>query len=459
MPAPEPARVSSPARSATMVIVMWFAARRPDAPRALERGLGALLCVAVSCGVSPISSRAVAQSATEAPHLVWIAGSPEGEAAGRARRWSRRVARAIEGRGVPVYTEAEAWAYEAGGDSHARVQTLVAVEAAIVRAQRARARLDEARALAALDDAHRALLRVLDVPGSTQYLAEIELARAATAAQLGDMGVAEAALRRALTLDPERGLRAAEAPPDLVARADAIANLIALGARGSFVVRCAVPEAEVWIDDRRVGPAPARLDLAVGTHIVRVSAPGHLPYAALIDVLAGPRASMEVVLSAEPGTAAARALRDAIDREHEPAIVSALELLGRSESAPASVWLVEVGQGPLERAVVRRCTTDGCEAPMRIDESRVESVLPAEDAELRERSTPTRVAAARAWLEEPLPVLPPPPAPPEFWQQPWPWVVLGVVVAGAAAAAIGTSIPQATDIDNGVGDGTRFPLP
>ena len=123
-----------------------------------------------------------------------------------------------------------------------------------------------------------------------------------------------------------------------------------------------------------------------------------------------------------------------------------------------ALWLVEASSGATDRALVIACRASGCSAPMRIDASRVESVLPRDpDAELAPLS-PAELADARAWLDEPIPLEAPPPPVDEWWTEPWPWIVGGAVIAGAAAAiAIGASWPQPSERQSFVIDG-REPL-
>src|SRR5690606_10866657 len=71
--------------------------------------IAALACLGLAMAAVPELARA------DAPHVVWVASSPEGEVAGRARRWQRRVARALERAGAEVTTEPEVWAHEGDG--------------------------------------------------------------------------------------------------------------------------------------------------------------------------------------------------------------------------------------------------------------------------------------------------------------------------------------------------------
>jgi hypothetical protein len=378
----------------------------------------------------------------DAPHVVWIAGRHSPEVAGRARRWSRRVARAIAAAGVAVTDEPERWAHEPSGSEEARVERLSAIEDRVHEAHEARARLDQARALALLADAERMAHSVLDVPGATAWYAEVEIAIAVTAAEIGRTGLAEAALARATAVDPTRTLRGAEATPDLVASAAAIGRAIATGPRGRFDLRASAPGATVTLDGRRLGEAPLGVETSVGSHVLRVDAPGHRSWARVIDVLEGGRAAIDVVLAPEPGLEIARELRAAVDAlTHDRVVVSlaALEALGR---APRALWLVEASEGAIDRAIVVACRASGCSAPIRIDAGRVESMMPRDPDRATEPLDRHTLSDARDWLDEPIPVEPPPPPPAPLWEEPWAWAIAGALVLGGVAAAVGATWPS-----------------
>lgn len=413
-------------RAASFAIVVWAAA--------------------TSAALAPPRARA------DAPHVVWIAGRPEGEVAGRARRWQRRVARALERGGVEISSEPERWAWEPAGSREARVARLAEVEALVRRAHEARARLDQREAFRLLGEAQEQALASLDVPGAGAWYAEVQIALAVTAAETGQTGLAEAALARAATVDPTRTLRAAEAPPDLVERARAIARSVATGPRGRFELTSPTEGATLWLDGRRLGPAPARVETSVGAHVLRIEAPGHRTWARLVDVLEGARPPVDVALAPEPGLAAARALRDASDARSMERVVAALGALAQAGRGPDALWLVEVSAGAMDRAVVVACRAEGCAEPVRVDAARAESVLPRDPDELGPPLVSRALARARDWLDEPIPIVPPPPPPTPLWEEPWPWVIAGIVVVGAAAAGIGATWPQPTQRERVVVD-------
>ncbi|UJR82621.1 PEGA domain-containing protein [Sandaracinus amylolyticus] len=411
----------------------------------MARAWALVLAGVIALGVVPARA--------DAPHVVWIASAPEGEVAGRARRWQRRVARALERAGAEVTIEAEQWVLDEPGSAETRVARLADVERLVREAHDARAELDSHGALARLADAERIARSVLDVPGASAWYAEVQIALAVTAAELGQSGLAEAALARASTIDPSRVLGAAEAPPALVARAASIARAIATGPRGRFELRTDVPGAIVSLDGRVIGEAPARIETSVGAHVLRVDAPGHRAWARLVDVLEGARAPIAVTLAPEPVLVAARSLRDASDAGALEHVASLLAELSRDGHAPRALWLVEASAGATDRALVVACRAEGCSEPVRIDVARVESALPHDPDLVGAPLGARALADARAWLDEPIPVAPPPPPAAEWWQEPWPWVIAGVVIAGAIGATIGATWPEPQQRETLIVDG------
>jgi hypothetical protein len=123
------------------------------------------------------------------------------------------------------------------------------------------------------------------------------------------------------------------------------------------------------------------------------------------------------------------------------------------------VWLVYVGTGALDRAVLVRCRPGACETPRRIDDTALLTVdardadpadtnpadtNPADTnpADTHPADTGPEVQAlalARAWIDEaPTDVTPPEPSLVEAW---WLWTAVGVAVVGAGVA-IGVAATQ-----------------
>jgi tetratricopeptide (TPR) repeat protein len=69
-----------------------------------------------------------------------------------------------------------------------------------------------------------------------------------------------------------------EAPADANERTAVEADITRLEATlASLRVSTNVPNAEVWVDSRRVGTAPGEVLVPAGSHLVELRAPGHLP--------------------------------------------------------------------------------------------------------------------------------------------------------------------------------------
>jgi hypothetical protein len=337
----------------------------------------------------------------------------------------RRAARA----GAAVALEPVERAEGMGGVvARPRVHAFREVEALLIQARRDAATLREPTALVAL---HRALTLAeshADVPGSAAWLGEIHTSLGVVAAQAGEDGLMRTALRAAATLDPTRGLRAAEANPDLVARYEAIARAVATGPTGSFVVDADAPGAIVHLDDEVVGPAPARLRTPVGRHVIRVTAPGRLGWGQIIDVWEGERPTMKVRLGPTPAVEMAEALMAAVRGRDLDAVVAALAD-ARARGHRWTTWLVALGPSGRDRASVVACDADGCGAPHRIEGTasgrvplRPEPASTANDWHVVER----------AWLDPPVQ-----PAEARPWFSRWPtWVVAGVVGAAIVTTAL-----------------------
>ncbi|MGF1467701.1 MAG: PEGA domain-containing protein [Sandaracinaceae bacterium] len=320
-------------------------------------------------------------------------------------------------------TTLEAWVRAeepAGTVEPERLAGLRAVERALGQARAKAARLEDRDALRVLAGAGRTVRRHLDVPGAVAWLVEVELATAIVAAQAGYGALAEASLRRAATLDPDRSLRAAEARPALVEAARLAVEAVRSAPRGRFVIRCAVEGASVSVDDRPVGPAPATVEAPVGLHVLRVEAPGHRPWARPVDVLEGDRAPLRVALSPSPRLAASRAAQRAGQAGELERVAALLARVG--EGAPP-FYVLRVGAGPQDRALLVRCEPGRCDRARRL--RRRGEGLAAE-------GTPDRSADPR-WLLEPPTEAPEPGASRDRWPL---WVGVGLAVAGAAAAAL-----------------------
>lgn len=84
--------------------------------------------------------------------------------------------------------------------------------------------------------------------------------------------------------------------------AEAVASRIEVldGLLGTLVVSVEPVEAELWVDDRRLGPAPGTYRIEPGRHAVELRARGHLSAARDVEVASGERARLDVVLEPVP---------------------------------------------------------------------------------------------------------------------------------------------------------------
>lgn len=348
-------------------------------------------------------------------------GVPEAD----ARRWRQRVESALDGPATSVEASVLAGA-PVGTVEPSRLDVLSTIERLLVGAREARAQLRDREALLALAQAEALAEAHLDVPGMAAWYAEVQLAIAITAAQAGQPGVSEAALRRAASLDPRRQVQAAEARPELVRRARAIARAAATAPRGRFEVRAAADGAVVFVDDVRVGSLPTRVEAPVGAHVIRVDAPGHRSWAQVITVFEGDRPSLDVALSPSGDLLAAREAQAAAEAGELDRLVAAL---GRLDAAPV-VYRVRPGAGPRDRALITACRATGCEGPQLLD---------GEDGpRLNGPGAPSRAEALR-WLREPPAVTI---DEPQWWERWYFWLAAGAVAAAAAGAAAAIAIDR-----------------
>ncbi len=380
-------------------------------------------------------------SAAEAqPRRAAILFAEEGEPARRAT-WQVHVERAARVAGYVVVGDAAAWATERAADlgpvAPRRVEAFRTVEALLVEARQAAATLREGEALALLVRAERIARDHADVPGAAAWLAEVETAVGITAAQAGIPTLVEAALSRAATLDPSRGVRAAEAPPAIVARAEAIARAVATRPTGTFEVRADADGARVFLDDEDLGTAPRPVRAPVGLHVLRVEAPGRLPWGRAVRVFEGRRPPVEVRLAPDPLLAAARRLRHAAGAADPEAVAAALGVLAGLDAA----WIVQVGDGAQDRALLTPCDGSGCAEPRRLEVDEVPIVV-GDHAPSPAGRVRAALVAGRSWLLEPAPEVPPPPPPAPWWQRWYTWAGAAVLAGAAVGAAVWLTRPD-----------------
>jgi hypothetical protein len=300
-----------------------------------------------------------------------------------------------------------------------RLQVLKDAENALITAREHTARLEERKALEVLVQAERGLLAELDLPGAHAWLAELWIAMAIVAAQREEHGLAMSWLARAASVDPERRIGAAEAPPPLIALAEIAARARDAAVRSRFRVESEPADAQIFIDGLAVDPGREWVT-APGVHVLRATAPGYRPYAALIDVLSGSRSPLRILLSEIPGTRARRALaQPRMTAQDAERIASSL-----SAETAMPVWLFESAG---ERVLVVSCQREGCTP---------QAALGRDDRGMREDPLhpPTR-----GWLTKP-------PAPVRTAdRQPrrlWPWLAAsGVLITTGFVTSLAARDP------------------
>lgn len=347
---------------------------------------------------------------------------PDGASEEAVARWRARLEAALEGE--PADLEAWARAREPIATvPRERLSILSQIEQLLVGARHARSRFRERAARELLARAESLASRNLDVPGMAAWYAEVQLAIAITAAQVGEPVLSEAALRRAASVDATRTVQPAEAHPDVVARARSIARAAATAPRGRFEIRCDAAGAVGFLDDVSVGPLPATVEAAVGPHVLRVDAPAHRGWASLITVFEGDRPAVEVALSPTPELAAARRAEAAARAGDLDALVGTLGTL----ADPPSVYRLLPGAGPLDRALLTTCAASGCRGPMELEGAALDGPLAASTAE------------GLRWLaERPAVVV----DTTEWWEQWYVWAGVAAVVAAGIVAGVAVGVAQ-----------------
>jgi hypothetical protein len=331
--------------------------------------------------------------------------------------------------GIPVERDLLARALrEPAALDPARVLAVTRVDVLLTEAGTHTAELREAQALASLAEAARQCEQLADVPGATAWCAESQRRLGLTAAQAGLDELSASAFRRAVALEPSRALLPAEAPPQLVERYEAQRAAFASAPEGELRVRASVSFAQVFLDDVPQGVVPLAIRAKLGRHALRVEAPGHRPYGAFIDVLAGgQRPEIAVVLSELPRVEAARAATDAASTrayERLPALIAALSPL-----AVKDVLVVEAAASG--RRLIVRCDAARCVGPRRIE---VGVAVAHDAARLAQPLDGAALREARRWLsasavhgrDEPSP----------WWARWYTWGAAAVVAGAGAALAI-----------------------
>ena len=303
------------------------------------------------------------------------------------------------------------------------LEILNRVEGLLREARELSARFDEHLALQRISEADRLLRSALEIPHVHAWLAEVNLELGLCAAQLGALELAETALVRAASLDPQRTLQAAEAPPNMVALARSIERRRASAPLSQVLFEVEPAGATLWLDGRRLGQAPQELSVTSGLHVLRVAAPGYHPYAALLELGPGRRSPVRVRLAETPEEAALRALASSL--RSPPLALAKAQMFAQVTARP--LWLFEAGDGALVRALAYRCDPE-----CTLRGSLGQGPALAQHAQILP-------SAARAWLvAEPMRASTSQEhtQPERQWWKRWPvWTAGAVVLVGAGLAA------------------------
>jgi hypothetical protein len=307
------------------------------------------------------------------------------------------------------------------------------VEELLATARKRAADLDENGALRSLAEAQRSAWDALSVPGAAAFCAEVELQLAVIAAQAGRWDLAENSLARAARLDGPRRLLAAEASPEVVALADRVFRDAAAGAEGEIPISTDAERARIFIDDIDRGFAPQRVRMRVGTHALRIEAPGRLPYYSRLEVAQGVRPAQRFLLAPDPRALAKSRVEAALSADAATLTAAAHSLLSAAPELAAVVWVESDPRST--RKLVQRCDAEGCHEPVRVEHSR---------AQVRHaRLTAETLRAARAWLHEDVRVALSRSNASEspWWHRWYVWTVATAIVVGASTAIAVASEP------------------
>jgi hypothetical protein len=253
---------------------------------------------------------------------------------------------------------------------------LTAAEQALVSARSLASELAEGRALLVLVEAERALREHLELPLAHVFLAELYVQTALVAASLGERGLAETSLRRAATLDAQRSLQAGEAAPNLLALARDIERARDSSPRSRVRVESSPEGAEVLVDGVLAGRAPCSVETAPGMHVLVVREPGQHTFATTLELEAGERAPIQVVLAMN----AAESARQAALNQAARGLDVRATLLALTPEPYARLWLFE----PDARAhglSVFACTPEGCRQQATLHGAEHASALPLREQE------------------------------------------------------------------------------
>jgi hypothetical protein len=184
---------------------------------------------------------------------------------------------------------------------------------------------------------------------------------------------------------------------------------------GSLILVCLVDGAEFVIDEgartaiRGTTPVRGPVRLRPGTHTIRVSREGYLPFSEVFDIAAGQSTEVEADLVLYSGT---------------------LKVLATPEGVEVQIDGGAVARAPVEARVSIGDHVVRLSRPGYVEEVRRVAVRTGQATELAVRMVAEAEAAKAASKTV-------------FWKQWWFWTVIGVVAAGAVAT--GVAVPLTRD--------------
>lgn len=304
-----------------------------------------------------------------------------------------------------------------------RVELIRSLGEAIAAAWEHLGQLEQGEAITRLARARQQAEANADLPGIASWIAELEAMTAVTAAQLPGRSWArltDQSLERMASLDGDRVLRPAEAPPQLVVRADAARQRVRAAPRAFFELSTSAESALLFVDDELVGPLPRRVEVGAGRHLLRVTAPEHTSFGQVIDFDSGQRVDMRVRLSRHAIAGRREAIQNAASLAEARALLEPDDQLN---------W-VEVES---ERHIVVFCTAGTCAPPQRNEGEATTDQWLTGGAPMNEDEFRVAWLDAKSWLAW---VEPPPPEE-RHWYQHWGvWAGIGTaLIVGIAASA------------------------
>jgi len=278
-------------------------------------------------------------------------------------------------------------------------------------------RFEHAEALAKIGEAQVLLESHATAPADWAALHRALAYRGLFESNLGRQDRARAALAAAALLDSEAELSDVEFPPDILALHAEVAAELRAESPAALAVTTTPSGATVLIDGEAAGRSPITLHAAPGQHYVSFAAFGRAHRNLTVEIAADGNAPLDVEL---PFAADAELSRQLLTTDD--AALAAIDDDVRALLADRYAVDVLVRVQPSGAALALRFT-DGAVSGG--------TVAPGDDGAL------AALLAALPALPEPEPLPPPEEDEDSVLSSPWFWVVVGALVLGGAAVAIG----------------------